>query len=148
MRPATERYAAFVGGFVAAEGTFVLSGDPPVFRFAVGLGATDAEMCELLRDFLGCGRIHLSPRRASHYDDEVQFVVTSIRDHVERVIPFMRAHLPPSHKRSQFEAWSDDLLGYWESRARRRRACSVPGCNEPRRAHGLCRHHLWVVRHE
>ncbi|HEU5301717.1 MAG TPA: hypothetical protein VFW06_05685 [Acidimicrobiia bacterium] len=64
------------------------------------------------------------------------------------MIPFMHAHLPPSHKRSQFEVWSNDLLEYWEARARRRRACSVPGCAKPRRAHGLCRHHLWVVRRE
>ncbi|MFO7590666.1 MAG: LAGLIDADG family homing endonuclease [Acidimicrobiia bacterium] len=146
MRPATDASAAFLAGFVAAEGSFIRTGGR--FRLAVGLGATDAGMCHTLQEFLGCGRIHTFPRRAAHYDDEVQFVVTSIRDHIERVVPFMDAHLPPSHKRAQFEAWRDDLVVHWETRARRRRRCTIPGCEERQRAHGLCRHHLWVLRRE
>lgn len=144
MQPGTEGWSAFLGGFIAAEGSFVRTGRPPTFRLTVGLGATDAAMCDVLQQFLGCGRIYTSPRRAAHYDDEVQFVVASIRDHMERVIPFMNTHLPPSYKRVQFEAWRDALLEYWATRARRRRPCLIPDCDEARRAHGLCRHHLWV----
>jgi len=38
VQPATDAFAAFIGGFVAAEGTFGCAGEPPVFTFAIGLG--------------------------------------------------------------------------------------------------------------
>ncbi len=148
MRPATEPFAAFVGGFVAAEGAFVRSGDPPTFRFAVGLGASDSKVCELLRDFFGCGWVHVSARRQADYDDEVQFVVGAIRDHLGVTIPFMDEHLPPSYKRQQYVSWRTSLLEYWEHRARRRRPCTIPGCELQRKAWGLCRPHLWEIRRQ
>jgi hypothetical protein len=40
------------------------------------------------------------------------------------------------------------LIDYWEQRAKRVRPCTVPGCAQPRRAHGLCRHHLYAERGE
>ena len=52
-------------------------------------------------------------------------------------------HLPPSYKRTQYEAWRAELLRYWEVDARRRRPCAVDGCDEPLRAKGLCRHHYY-----
>jgi hypothetical protein len=55
---------------VAAEGTFVASGRPPAFRFAVGLGATDRGSCEALLAYFGRGTVHWAPRRKAHYDDE------------------------------------------------------------------------------
>jgi hypothetical protein len=58
-------------------------------------------------------------------------------------VPFMDAHLPPSYKREQYLAWRGRLLDYWEHRAKRVRPCTVEGCEKPRRAHGLCRHHLY-----
>jgi hypothetical protein len=143
VRPDTDALAELLGGFVAAEGTFVRSGDPPRHRFAVGLGATDAGMCELLLAYFGVGNIHHSPRRKAHYDDEVSFTIGALRDHLEVTIPFMDEHLPDSHKRTQYLAWRTELLDYWEHRARRRRSCTVEGCEHPRRAHGYCRRHLW-----
>lgn len=144
MPPATDALAALAGGFVAAEGCFTKTGDPPRFTFAVGLGATDAEMCELLHALFGVGHVYTSPRRKAHYDDEVTFAIQSLRDHLEVTIPFMDAHLPESHKRTQYLAWRAELLEYWEHRAKRRRACTVDGCERPRRAHGYCRQHLWT----
>ncbi len=102
-------------------------------------------MCEALRDFFGCGSIVDAPRRKPHYDDESAFVVQSLRSLVEVVVPFMDEHLPPSYKRQQYLAWTARLLDYWEHKAKRVRPCTVEGCDEPRRAHGLCRHHRYVV---
>jgi hypothetical protein len=147
VRPATD-LAAYLGGFVAGEGTFTSSGTPPVFRFAVGLGATDRVSCETLSTYFGCGRIQFSPRRKPHYDDETTFVVSSLVDHLQVTIPFMDEHLPESYKRIQYLDWRAQLFHYWEHRARRRRPCSVDGCDAPRRAHGYCRHHLWLLRRE
>lgn len=146
MQQVTDALIAFLGGFVAAEGCFTRSGTK--FTFAVGLGATDGQTCELLRNFLGVGSIHRSPRRKPHYDDEVTFAIQSIRDHLEVTIPFMDAHLPASHKRTQYLAWRAELLAYWEHRAKRRRNCTVEGCERPRRAHGYCRQHLWAFRRQ
>jgi hypothetical protein len=140
----TESLAAFLGGFTAAEGCFVVSGRR--FAFSIGLGATDAAMCGVFREFLGCGSIFTSPRRQAHYDDECTFAIQSLTDHVEVTIPFMDEHLPPSHKREQYLEWRAQLLDYWEQRAKRVRTCSVEGCDGPRRAHGLCRRHLYSER--
>ncbi len=137
--------ASFVGGFVAAEGSFTISGRPPSFTFAVGLGALDEGMCRGLQSFLGVGHVTAFARRQAHYDDEVCFAVRSLRELVEVVVPFMDEHLPPSYKRIQYEAWRTRLLDYWERDAKRVRPCSVEGCERPRRAKGLCRSHYYAA---
>lgn len=146
MRPATEGLAAFFGGFIAAEGTFVITGSRPTFRFAVALGATDGAMCELMQRFFGCGRLQPFPRRKPHYDDEIAFTVAAFKDHVEVTVPFMDAHLPVSYKREQYLRWRAQLMEYWEHDAKRVRPCIVEGCSAPRRAHQLCRRHLFAAR--
>lgn len=143
--PATDQ-ADFHGGFIAAEGCFSRTGEPPRFAFVVGLGARDAGQCERLLAFLGVGFISTSSRRKAHYDDEVAFQVRKLVDLVHVVVPFMDEHLPPSFKRQQYEQWRGDLLAHWHTSARRVRRCTVAGCQEPRRAHGLCRRHLYRLR--
>lgn len=145
MRPATDEIAEFLGGFVAAEGCFTTNG-PRRFRFSVGLGATDAPICELFRRVLAIGSVRTYPRRRPHYDDEVQYYAQSTRELVEVVVPFMDAHLPPSHKREQYLDWRARLVDHWEHRARRRAECSVEDCTSPAKAYGLCRPHLWRLR--
>jgi hypothetical protein len=135
--------AAQVAGFAAAEGTFTASGR--AFAFAVALGARDEKSCHLLQDYLGCGRIRRYPRRQPHYDDEVVFVVRRLRDLVEVVVPFMDEHLRPCHKRTQYAPWREELLSYWHVKARRARTCTVEGCDQPRRAKGLCRRHYYAA---
>ncbi len=103
-------------------------------------------MCELFLAFLGVGFISRSGRRQAHYDDEVTFRVRKLEHLVDVVIPFMNEHLPPSYKREQFRRWRDDLLSYWQTAARRQRNCTVGGCEELCRAHGLCRRHLYQLR--
>lgn len=142
MRPATD-LADYVAGFVAPEGTFGVTGEPPSFTFAVSLGATDRESCALLRAYFGVGRIRAYPRRRDHFDDEIRFQVRKLRDLVEVIVPHMDEHLPPSHKRDQYLAWRATLLDYWEHGARRRRPCTVPGCDALQRAKGMCRRHYY-----
>jgi hypothetical protein len=142
-RPATD-VAAFIGGFVAAEGCFHARSREGWFGFAVALGAEDVEMVELLHAFLGCGRTTWRKRRKEHYDDEVSFVVRKMRDLVETVIPFMDEHLPPSYKREQYEVWRAQVLAYWDTGMKRRRPCTVEGCEVLQRAKGLCRGHYYA----
>ncbi len=145
MPPATE-LAGFIGGFIAAEGTFVIGTPRTKFRFAVALGASDAPTCRLLHDWFGVGSLVESPRRKAHYQDEISFMIQSLHDHLEVTIPFMDEHLPESYKRQQYIVWRTELLDYWEHRAKRVRPCTVDGCDAPRRAHGVCRKHLYAHR--
>jgi hypothetical protein len=143
VRPDTDAVAAFIAGFVAGEGSFSGASDGTRYLFEVGLGASDREICELLCRFLGVGHVYHSPRRKPHHDDEANLNVTAMRELLDAVVPFMDAHLPRSYKREQYLAWRQRLLDYWEHRAKRVRSCTVEGCDTPRRAHGLCRHHLF-----
>ena len=120
------------------------------FRFAIGLGATDEGMCRLFERFLGVGRVKWSARRKPHYDDEVTYTVQAMQELVDVVVPFMDEHLPDSYKREQYVAWRAKLLDYTQKFARRRGSppCTVEDCTDPVRAHGYCRHHLWVFRRE
>jgi hypothetical protein len=137
-------HPAFVSGFVAGEGTF--SATRSKFAFAVSLGAADSGMCEALREFFGVGHVYTSPRRKAHYDDEVTFVVQRMADLIQVIVPFMDAYLPPSYKRTQYEAWRTGLVEYWTTSARKRGPdpCTVDGCDKPQRAKGYCRHHYYV----
>lgn len=135
-----------VAGFVAAEGCFTVpKRGRPSFTFSVALGAVDADMCHALHEFFGVGHVRYYPRRKAHYDDEVIFSVRKMSDLIEVIVPFMDEHLPPSFKRSQYEAWRSHLVDYWEHHARRRRRCTVDGCDEPQRARGVCRRHYYQL---
>lgn len=138
MRPATDQnpsvaIAETIGGFVAAEGTFISStvdagrnGVRQSFTFAVALGSTDAAMCQLIASSLGVGRVRAYPRRAAHFDDETVFAVRAFADLVDVVVPFMDEHLPPSHKRTQYLAWREQLLAYDGVRRGRRASDRSP----------------------
>lgn len=145
MPRATDELADFIAGFVAAEGTFIASGTPPTFTFAVALGASDKDSCAMTHEYFGVGTIHSYPRRKPHYDDEVIYRVRALRDLIEVVVPFMDEHLPPSYKREQYLIWRAALLDYWQHGARKpgRRPCLVEGCERPQRAKGVCRHHYY-----
>jgi hypothetical protein len=97
VRPAGEQ-AAFLAGFVVAEGCFTGTGRRR-FRFAVHLGGADRQTCWSLLASLGVGHVYTYDRRQTVYDDESVFVVTSLPDLVEVIVPFMDEHLPPSYKR-------------------------------------------------
>lgn len=143
--PRGTEFASFVAGFVAGEGCFTLSGRPSSFRFAVGLGPVDSQICDELQAFFGVAHVTRSPRRRPHYDDEVCFAVRALPDLVNVIVPFMDEHLLPSYKRNQYQAWRTTLLSYWEHQAKRVRGCTVEGCTAPRRARGLCRRHYYAA---
>ena len=145
MQPAID-VAAFAAGVIVGEGTFTTSVDARTFTCAVALGATDSDTIDLLHDFFRVGNAHRYGRRQPHHDDTVIWSVRALGDLTSVIVPFMDVHLPMSHKRVQYLGWRTALLDYWEHRARRRGTCTVPGCDAPHRAHGWCRHHLYVFR--
>lgn len=104
---------AYLGGFIAAEGTFTRATQAQRLTFAlvVDLGASDTFSCQLLHAYLG-GTLHRYARRQPHHDDVVRFQVRKFVTLAEVVVPFMDEHLPDSHKRRQYLAWRHDLLDY------------------------------------
>jgi hypothetical protein len=135
--------SAWIGGFTAAEGAFTRSHHPPKFGFVIALASLDSSVCDTVHEFLEVGTVAIYPRRKAHYCDVVVYQVRSLSDLVNTVVPFMDEHLPASHKREQYLRWRRELLQYWEKEAKRVRPCTEAGCDAPRRAHGLCRHHLF-----
>jgi hypothetical protein len=106
-----------IGGFVAAEGSFIYT-PPRRFAFVVSLGALDVDMCHLLRAYFGVGTVRHHPRRQPHFDDEAVFRVQRLRDLAVIIVPFMDAHLPPSHKAIQYRSWRRELMSYTSRHAR------------------------------
>lgn len=145
MQPATD-VAAFAAGLLVAEGTFTRFSSTS-FACVVALGASDRVSVELLHEYFGVGYVRWFHRRKPHYDDEVRWTVKALPDLTGVIVPCMDVHLPVSYKRVQYFEWRTALLDYWEHGARRRGTCSEPGCDAPHRAHGWCRHHLYVYRH-
>lgn len=135
--------AAYIAGFVAGEGTFTATGRN--YTFAVVLGEVDAESCELMRSFLGVGHVYHYPRRKPHYDDFVVFQVRKTADLVNVIIPFMDEHLPSSFKREQYAVWRANVVDYWQNGMKRRRACTVEGCERAQRGRGVCRTHYYAL---
>jgi hypothetical protein len=138
--PATD-LSAFLAGFVCAEGSFIIGANR--FAFSIGLGEADAASCDLAKSFFGVGHVRHHARRKDHYDDEVVYSVRALRDLVEVIVPFMDEHLTPSFKREQFETWRSALLEYWEHKAKRKRTCTIEGCDALARAKGRCRRHYY-----
>jgi hypothetical protein len=128
---------------VAGEGTF--TGTNRKHTFAVTLGEVDAGSCELLRTFFGVGHAYHYSRRQPHYDDEVAFQVCKAADLVNVIIPFMDAHLPPSFKREQYTVWRAKVMSYWDYQMKRRRPCTVDGCERPQKGRGVCRIHYYEL---
>jgi hypothetical protein len=101
----------------------------------------------------GCFRLSTTPRLHPDGDpilkfiftvhDEATFAVQSTKELADVVVPFMDTFLPPSKKREQYLAWRRQLLAFWEHDARRRRPCTVEGCDRLQRAKGYCRHHYF-----
>jgi hypothetical protein len=140
--PATD-VAGYVGGFVAAEGTFTRTNRNHTFR--VSLGEVDAVSCELLRAFFGVGHVYHYARRREHYDDEVVFQVRRTQDLVNVIIPFMDEHLPASYKRQQYGAWRAEVIDFWDYQMKRRRNCTIDGCGRPQKGRGVCRIHYYAL---
>ena len=80
-----------------------------------------------------------------HYDDEVVFHIQRLSDLVEVAVPFMDEHLTASFRREQYERWRAALLEYWDTKARRRRSCSIEGCDRPNHSRSLCRQHYYAA---
>ena len=93
-RPATE-VAAYLGGFVAAEGCFHARPETGGSRSPSRSVPATGRWSSCSTSSSGAAASRRYGRRQPHYDDEVTFVVRRLRDLVEVVVPFMDEHLPP-----------------------------------------------------
>jgi hypothetical protein len=145
-----------LAGFVAGEGTFVITtkqpgfddGDPRLrFIFAVSVAQRDRPVLEVLMHRIGCGSIRDVPARRVHWQPTSTYTVHSIRGHRTGVIPFISRYLVSSAKRRQFDLWVDAMDAYELAHPTRwgrgRSPCSIDGCDKPVRGRGLCRSHYY-----
>jgi len=146
-----------LGGLVAGEGCFrrterrerFTDGTPRVrFVFELSLAAVDRPLIEALHQLLGCaGSVRERAPRRPGWQPETCLTIASERSHLDHTIPFAERFLDDCHKRTQFEAWRDELLSY---RHRRdvlrppgRAHCRIVGCEDLVRGRGLCRRHYY-----
>jgi hypothetical protein len=138
-----------LGGLVAGEGSFTTvrqrrpyrDGSPRLkFVFRMTMARRDLPLLEALRSFLGYGSIPHHERGRAHWQPTSTLRIHSIWAHGKATIPFAEEFLLPCGKRRQYVEWRDRLIAYDKKRVR---PCTVEGCDKPRRAHGLCRQHLY-----
>ncbi len=107
------RLGAYLSGFADGEGTFSIGlqrrpdlrfGYQIVPEFRVSQNEDRAEVLELFRSTLGCGRIAVNHRGRSG-DRTLVFVVRNRKDLVERVIPFFDANPILSSKAREFDVF-------------------------------------------
>ena len=151
-----ERVGYTLGGFVAGEGTFVVTrkqppyadGSPRLrFVFQVTVATRDRPLLEALHQFLGLGSLRDTPRRSERWLPQTTLVVNSLRAHHAATIPFADRFLLPCAKRRQFEEWRQRLEAHEVDHPNRygkgRSVCSAPGCDGLVRGRGLCRSHYY-----
>jgi hypothetical protein len=156
VRSTTHFESAALAGFVAGEGSFIVTTKQPPFKdgtprlrfvFSVTVAERDRPILEAIRHALGFGSIRAIPPRKRGHLFEVALTVASIRAHRAATIPFFESNLVASEKRHQFELWRDALNSYDSIRPTRwgkgRSPCSEPGCDKPVRGRGLCRSHYY-----
>jgi hypothetical protein len=148
-----------LGGLVAGEGSFhlkhrargfAIDGSERLrFIFSIKVASRDRPLLELLRLFIGVGRMRdMAPRRAN-WQPLTELAVSSCAEHHAATIPFADTYLLPSAKRDQFEAWRRTMNDYETARLTKTRwgqgrsPCSAEGCDRPVRGRGLCRAHYY-----
>jgi hypothetical protein len=115
-----EEFGAFIAGFVSGEGSFYISfakqtGLLPQVScaFSLKLRADDRELLRSIWAALGYpGNMYrISTRRYQYAWDSVQrhdsvlLKVTSINEHMTRIIPFFEHHTLRGMKRQNYELW-------------------------------------------
>ena len=106
-----ERLDSYIAGYVDGEGSFAVSvqhnpscrlGLQLVPEFHVSQNGDRAQVLELIRDRLGCGRIRPNSRR----DRALVLVVRNRRDLLGRVVPFFDDNPLLSTKHADFEKFA------------------------------------------
>ena len=106
------RVAGWITGFVDGEGCFAV----PMHRnptssvgwqvqpqFVVVQGASSVQALEALRDYFGCGRINVNPRRDNHREPLYRYIVRRFVDLDEIIVPFFQTYPLWTAKRENFE---------------------------------------------
>lgn len=145
-----------LGGFVAGEGSFIVTPKQPPFAdgtprwrfvFSITVATRDRGLLEALHSFLGFGSMRDLPPAREGYQPESEFRVTSLLAHHAATIPFAETFLLPSAKRDQFESWREQMrvqeLEHPNRYGKGPSTCTVPGCEKPVRGRMLCRSHYY-----
>ena len=102
---------SWIIGFVDGEGSFLIS----IFRnkttksgwqvfpeFVVSQGAKSLNALKMIRKFFRCGAIFINRRHDNHHQDIYRYCVRSLKDLIEKIIPFFEKHRLMTAKRKDF----------------------------------------------
>lgn len=150
------REGFMLGGFVAGEGSFIVTRRLPPFAdgtprlrfvFEVTVATRDRTLLHALRDFLEFGSITDRPPTKPGWQPTSTFHIGSMHGHRNATIPFAESFLLPCAKRSQFELWRTAFIAWEHDHPSRYgkgpSTCSEAGCEHPVRGRGLCRIHYY-----
>ena len=106
-------FGAWLSGFVAGEGTFVLSmrRSTPRASFAIVLRSDDAEILHTIQSYWQCGRIYTIRRKknAHLHKQEVKIEVYSTADMLTILVPHFDRFPLFAKKRRDFEIWKQGV---------------------------------------
>lgn len=109
-----EKFANFVTGFTAGEGSFIVSDREnrnPKFVFQIEMSDVDSSIIHEIEDFMGAGTVYEFEARQEDWNPTIQFSIQSVADHYTSTIPFFEKYpLRATHKRRQYRDWKRKLF--------------------------------------
>lgn len=102
----------FIAGIVTAEGSFSTYTESSNLRaqFEIGMGDRDEEVIAKISEFFDReGMVYENSEREGH-NPTMRFVIGSIQDIIELVIPFFEQYPPRGKKYNQYVEWRDEIL--------------------------------------
>ena len=102
----------YIAGFIDGEGCFTIIiskhktkklGLDARLHFEIELRADDEEILQDIQETLKCGRIYLLSYERYGWNPHVELKISSIKDIIEKLIPFLRKYPLRAKKRKSFE---------------------------------------------
>lgn len=106
----------FISGIVTAEGSFSKYSENSNLRaqFEIGMSDRDEEVIAKISEFFDREeRVYENPERESH-NPTMRFVIGSIQDIIEEIIPFFEKYPLRGKKYNQYVEWRDVILDEYD----------------------------------
>ena len=106
-----ERLDWWITGFVDGEGTFSVSinrnqttarGFQVFPEFVITQGEKSMKSLEKIRERFGCGNVYVNRRKDNHNENLYRYVVRSLNDLKNRIIPFFESYQLKTAKQEDF----------------------------------------------
>ena len=102
----------YIAGFIDGEGCFTITfakhperklGVDPRLQFEIELRDDDAPILESIQKSLSCGRIYQLSYERYGWNPHTKFIISSIKEIREKLIPFLKKHRLRAKKKYSFQ---------------------------------------------